>query len=182
MITNLLSHSIKTKGSKFVWHSIIWDKAIIPKHVIISFLADHNTLLTFDNLMRRGFNGPNLCALCEKGEESISNLLFSYSFSKLVLAPIKAWIKLMHVSNNLKQIMWLVWRHLKLDKWRCKLAKVAIVATIYCLLMERNTRIFDGNPSPTINLIGQIKFFASTQMLSIPDHREENTRMSFLLD
>lgn len=108
--------------------------------------------------MKRGFHGPNICFLCATSEESLSQILFAFNFSQKVLGPLKAWIKLNHVSLNLKQILWLLKRHFKGDNWRHKLAKLTINGAIYLIWGERNSRNFNGQFSTLAVLSGKLNF------------------------
>lgn len=173
---------LRNPGRNYAWYKTIWDSAVMPSHAVIAYFASVNALPTFSNLMSRGMHGPNICNLCGNGEDSTPHLFFSCPYSRMVLAPIKAWINLHHTSHNLQQILWLLKRHFRSDRWRHKLAKVAICATIYCLWGERNERIFKGTSNSHIAIIRKVKFLSAARMLPIHDHRDEEIRIGFMLD
>lgn len=172
---------LRGSAHRFSWHSILWDASVIPKHAIISFLAIHNALLTFDNILHRGFIGQNCCFLCLKGSEYVHHLFFSCTYSWQVLSSIKNWINLNDVSCNFKHILWVLKHMYRKDKWHSKFARVAIFATIYLLWMERNSRIFEGNFSTPEAIVRRVKFLTSARMLAIPYHLGEDIHMQILL-
>jgi hypothetical protein len=43
-----------------------------------------NKILTWDNYIKRGGEGPNICALCHLDVEVMDHLMIHYSFTKSV--------------------------------------------------------------------------------------------------
>lgn len=145
--------SFAIKGLWFLGFELFGIMQVVPKHSIICSFATHNTLATFDNLMGRDFHGPNYCILCGENGELASHLFFACMCSGDVLLAIKACIKLMHTSYNLKQTFWLLRRHYKKDKWRNKLVCCVISATVYYKWLERNVKLFDNKFSSPYSLL-----------------------------
>jgi len=68
------------------------------KSKIVLWLALNNKLLTWDNGLKRGWNGPNRCALCKEDAESVFHLFIFCSYAVQVwkmladsLKPSIAW-------------------------------------------------------------------------------------------
>ena len=55
---------------KFWWHNI-WKWKVTSRILLLCWLAFENRILTWDNLLKRGFSGPNICPLCGLEEETI---------------------------------------------------------------------------------------------------------------
>lgn len=139
-------------------------------------------LPTYDNLMSRGFNGPNCCVLCDADFETANHFFFASSYSRTIIASIKQWVKLHHTSCNLKAIFWLLQHHFKGDRWRAHLARSAIIASIYFIWMERNARLFNNvSTAPTVT-IKKIKSHISVRLLHGLDDQLDNAKFSFLLN
>ena len=73
---------IDQAGSNNWWYSSLW-KQCIPykiKNFIQIILEDG--ILTWHNLCKIGFSGPNICFLCGCKEQSIYHMFVSYNYSK----------------------------------------------------------------------------------------------------
>ena len=57
-----------------VWHKL-WSLKHWPKITLFLWLVTHSSILTWDNLSKRGFVGPSLCILCGEAEETMNHLL-----------------------------------------------------------------------------------------------------------
>jgi hypothetical protein len=57
-----------------VWRKI-WNLKHWPKITLFLWLVSHSSILTWDNLLKRGFVGPSLCILCGAAEETMNHLL-----------------------------------------------------------------------------------------------------------
>ncbi|XP_057868067.2 uncharacterized protein LOC131075253 [Cryptomeria japonica] len=62
---------------KHVWHKLSW-----PKCNFFMWLVAQNRCLTWDNLCKRGFQGPSMCVLCQGCEESVSHIFFQCSYAR----------------------------------------------------------------------------------------------------
>jgi hypothetical protein len=63
-----------------VWNKI-WGAKLWPKISTFLWLTVHNSILTWDNLTKRGFTGPSWCPLCCNEEETQNHLLNLCPFS-----------------------------------------------------------------------------------------------------
>ena len=66
------------------WAKLLWKPRIHLKLKCFLWLCLENKILTWDNLLKRGFTGPGLCLLCKENEETISHLFIHCSFYKSV--------------------------------------------------------------------------------------------------
>ena len=64
----------KHQGAKETWWTQLWKSEGPLKAKITLWLTLNNKLLTWDNLQKIGWSGPNRCALCHSNEENISHL------------------------------------------------------------------------------------------------------------
>lgn len=64
------------------WYTRLWRWSIPPKLQIFMWLVLENRVLTWENLMHRGFVGPNICPLCWYEAESVAHLFITCPFSK----------------------------------------------------------------------------------------------------
>eukprot|EP00253_Pinus_taeda_P034931 PITA_34931 len=62
----------------------IWDFPSLPKIDFFGWTVAHQSILTRDNLRRRGMEGPSRCPLCLSDEETVSHLLLLCPFAQEV--------------------------------------------------------------------------------------------------
>lgn len=74
-----------------LWKTL-WKFPSLPKVDFFCWSLLHNSILTFDNLKKRGWAGPSRCPLCSCSEESVDHLFvlcpFALEMWKLVLGPL----------------------------------------------------------------------------------------------
>lgn len=66
------------------WWKNIWNKFSWPKCNFFSWLVVYGKYLTWDNLCKRGFQGPSVCFLCLKEVETVSHLFFQCPFARTI--------------------------------------------------------------------------------------------------
>jgi ribonuclease HI len=78
------AYHIKTQSdplpTRKVW-SKIWDLKHWPKITLFLWLVTHSSILTWDNLSKRGFVGPSICMLCGEAAETMNHLLNSCPYT-----------------------------------------------------------------------------------------------------
>jgi hypothetical protein len=102
-----------------------------------------NMILTWENLQRRGWQGPGICALCKKDLDTSQHLMLHCTFSQQVWTGLLAALKINTgwKSGNL-QMLFKDWCH-KHPSWH-------MLPSIICwnIWLERNTALFEeGQPS-----------------------------------
>jgi hypothetical protein len=109
-------------------------------------------ILTWDNLIKRGFLGPSICVLCKKSEETVLHLFGECSFINGIWQTITKELKLVNswqggqievslqnwlrVKENWKEIpcfiCWEVWKHRNLLFFKT-IPKIKLeFATVFC--------------------------------------------------
>jgi hypothetical protein len=63
-----------------VWCKL-WNLKHWPKITLFLWLVIHSSILTWDNLSKRGFVGPSICLLCGEAEETMNHLLNSCHYT-----------------------------------------------------------------------------------------------------
>ena len=64
------------------WWKNLWKAEGPLKDKLTLRLTLNNKLLTWDNLQKRGWKGPNRCALCFSDEETVTHLFHSCSYAE----------------------------------------------------------------------------------------------------
>jgi hypothetical protein len=59
----------------------LWSLKHWPKITLFIWLVTYSSILTWDNLSKRGFVGPSLCILCGEAEETMNHLLNSCHYT-----------------------------------------------------------------------------------------------------
>ncbi|XP_057770894.1 uncharacterized protein LOC130990686 [Salvia miltiorrhiza] len=78
---------------KVLWGNWIWERFIPERRSIVCWRVIHQRLPTVDNLIRRGIQGPNRCALCGKAEESINHLFWDCEMIKPIWGEFLYWFQ-----------------------------------------------------------------------------------------
>lgn len=67
----------------FCLHKFLWKVKMPPRVNVFKWLVLRNSILTKDNLLRRGWTGDSKCSLCGR-EETINHLFFHCCIAKLL--------------------------------------------------------------------------------------------------
>jgi zinc-binding in reverse transcriptase len=67
-----------------VQHGQLWKLKAPPRVQIFLWLATRNRILTIDNLVRTGWQLPNMCYLCRAHQESVQHIFHQCSFTTQV--------------------------------------------------------------------------------------------------
>jgi hypothetical protein len=125
-----------------VWNKI-WSLKHWPKINIFLWLVAHKSILTWDNLTKRGFTGPSIFPLCLAEAETMNHLLNTFPFNT------KVWdhcATIMHTSDRKRDNI-----STTIEEWREVAFQSPILNRIWQLLpgfilwkiwKERNRRIF----------------------------------------
>lgn len=76
------------------WFTVLWKWKIPLKMKCFMWLALQNSLKTWDNLLKRGWHGPNSCSLCKSNSESIDHILVSCHYSSLIWEKVISFLKI----------------------------------------------------------------------------------------
>jgi hypothetical protein len=71
------------------WRKTLWTWDCPLKIKLFTWLLVENKLLLWDNLQRRGFEGPSYCSLCKKDSESTFHLFVGCPFTSVVWERVK---------------------------------------------------------------------------------------------
>jgi ribonuclease HI/exonuclease III len=131
-----------------IWQKI-WSTKHWPKITLFLWLISHSSVLTWDNLQKRGFLGPSLCILCGKNEETLNHLLNSCPFTSQIWDQAAC---IMRTSDrNRDSIMDTI------SNWRDSAFQSPVLNRIWQLLpgfilwntwKERNRRLFKNISAP----------------------------------
>lgn len=81
-------------GLRFSHGNLIWMKKCLLKMRIFMWLVVKNAILTWNNLQKRGWKGPNRCALCKSTYEDGNHLLLTCPCSIIFLGKSAALSKI----------------------------------------------------------------------------------------
>ena len=71
-------------GLQFPYAKVIWTTKVPPKIKAFIWLVINEALLTWDNLMKRGWTGPGICVTCVGDEEIIDHLFLHCSYARYI--------------------------------------------------------------------------------------------------
>eukprot|EP00253_Pinus_taeda_P024961 PITA_24961 len=156
----------------------IWSFPSLPKIDFFCWMLAHNSILTGDNLRKRGMEGPSRCPLCISEEETADHLLLLCPFAKAVWKGVLSsrvdkielprnvptllheWAKLSPFYLNKKNLLKTAW--MWTPKYIC-----------WKLWLERNNRIFRGEICTSNNIISKIKAILGETLEAKPALRNE---------
>lgn len=64
---------------------VTWKLKASTRVTVFTWLMLRNKILTIDNLVKRGWNMPNRCCLCQREEESVTHLFTHCLYIKIVI-------------------------------------------------------------------------------------------------
>ena len=123
-------------------HAQIWAWHLSLKVKCFIWLSLGNCILTSDNLLKKGWCGPNICCLCSSNEENVNHMFINCSFVKNVRVVLSQ-----HYNIAFP------WCAQKLDKnlnsWYKQKREFSFLPVFYIwnLLLCRNAFVFDGENS-----------------------------------
>ncbi|XP_074315598.1 uncharacterized protein LOC141651801 [Silene latifolia] len=120
-------------------------------------LVMENKLPTIDNLVHRGLHLINICVLCCQHSEDIHHLFFLCPFSSKVWIYMAAWLQTTS-STSLDHVISWFQDHIRGCSLLSGRKRAGLMATIYFLWKERNSRIFRGISSNPESLSFHIQF------------------------
>ena len=127
-----------------IWRKI-WDSNYWPKISTFLWLLTHHKILTWDNLLKRGFLGLSFCIMCREHSETIDHLLDYYVLADTIwnLVEVKC--------NKTKRVKSDVINTLQSwgeDPYQCKLLnRLRLLITgfvVWNIWKEINQHIFNG--------------------------------------
>jgi hypothetical protein len=131
-----------------IW-SKIWETNSWPKISTFLWLTAHSSILTWDNLRKRGFIGPSWCQLCGSEEETQNHLLNLCSYSSNIWDYSASLMRTTDIKRTGIQET--------LEAWCTSIFHSPILNKIWQLLpgfilwqiwKERNRRIFKSETKP----------------------------------
>eukprot|EP00253_Pinus_taeda_P001792 PITA_01792 len=107
-------------------HKVAWRTESLPKVKLFNWTLLHGKILTADNLRKKGIQGPSICSMCRKAEESCSHLFIECPFARtcwnLIASPLntgdlpnqiatlqKSWGKCFPQTNKRKNLASRMW-------------------------------------------------------------------------
>jgi hypothetical protein len=106
-----------------------------------------NKILTWDNLQKKGWEGPNICHLCSRDSETVLHLLVNCNFTQQVWQKIKSGLNIKSAweGNNL---------FICFDSWIKKERNFITLPSLVCwfIWLERNKTILKMEPHLSIQL------------------------------
>eukprot|EP01018_Ginkgo_biloba_P013953 Gb_06775 [translate_table: standard] len=91
------------------WWSGIWKFWAPPKAKLFVWLALHNQILTWDNLLKRGKEGLGICFLCRESVEYVLHILVKCHFSKEVWSAVGSLGRCLVWDGNSLEEAWNTW-------------------------------------------------------------------------
>jgi ribonuclease HI len=99
-VTSKLAYKVQMlegrgEETKF-WYTEIWEWQLPIKVKLFIWLLLEQRILTWDNLIKRGFQGPSLCVLCKDSEETMLHLFGECRFIKNIWHTLTKELKLVN--------------------------------------------------------------------------------------
>ena len=146
---SIVTSSCPPLGSKL--YDFIWNGTLPKKISCFVWLAVSNKLLTWDNLQRRGWIGPSVCALCLTDQDCTGNL---FGFFPVWLNLLLILSEQYHLEPTIQSVSLVD----LLGKWIDSFSKYNICCylpffTMWVLWNARNKSIFEGYKLSVLGLI-----------------------------
>jgi hypothetical protein len=129
----------------------IWNWLIPLRIKLFCWLMIENRILTWENMIKRGFVGPSRCALCRGEEETINHLMINFPFT------IEVWNNILKVLKSKKK-----WEggHIseRFQSWIKQKEKWSNLPYYKCwkIWRQRNLIIFENHPLNVHKVINRV--------------------------
>jgi len=117
---------------------MVWRIKVPLKIQAFLWLAHRNAILTCDNLIKRKWQGPNICTLIE----SIDHLLLLYPFIHNNWIILKDIFRLNCLTETFLELLG-PWRDACIRKWNIKIWDIGISALCWSIWQASNDKIFN---------------------------------------
>eukprot|EP00253_Pinus_taeda_P030337 PITA_30337 len=126
----------------------LWEGKCWPKVTIFTWLVRKGKILAWDKIIKRGFQGPSRCSLCNGEAENQEHLLNRCPFAEHIWEKIRGLFgKIMRDQTNIS----LTIRQWGIGQFQSKVIRriwsLAVGFAIWFIWKERNKRIFRGQNS-----------------------------------
>eukprot|EP00253_Pinus_taeda_P001472 PITA_01472 len=163
------------QGEILPWSSKIWDNLLWPKIRTFLWLLMRNKTLTWDNLCKKGFEGPSRCPMCLEELEYLNHLFNTCEWAS------QLWCWMEGILSSSDQQLDSI--HSTILNWRTNFSGTQRVNSIWksapgfllwSIWKERNRRIFQyENEKPTALDLRILKSFRLEGIVnhSVPQHK-----------
>ena len=83
------------------WNTILWNQAAPLKVKKFCWLVLEHKILSWDNLIKRGFAGPSIFSLYSKAKGTVNNLFIFCSFSQLVWKYVFSLLRILGIQGGI---------------------------------------------------------------------------------
>lgn len=138
--------AIRNKYPKVQWSSLVWFTNNIPKWAFILWIVCLKKLPTKDRLTKWGMQIDPLCILCSQKAETVSHLFFDCVYSRQIWESILNKFQILRSGCGWENELNYAISLCKGNSFRALVFKLSLAAGVYFIWLERNSRVFGGNP------------------------------------
>lgn len=157
------------------WYKIVWFSQNIPRHAFVLWLAINKRLNTQDKIALWNKVDVLLCPLCNTVKDDHDHLFFGCDFSLRVWNYFKDLMKLEIVPDNLFSVIEYISPRLASKSIWSIIQRLVIGATVYCLWIERNNRLFQRSSRSSDDISNCIRDLVRLRLLSLKIKRSKQS-------
>lgn len=157
------------KGNESVvdWSYAVWERAIIPKHRFILWLAMLDRLQTTHRLNRMGISESDTCIICGARPETQEHLFTKCEFSKRCWDGVMCWLGFKYKQVHYQRMIQWARKGYKGSKWRKKIILTTMAATIYSIWQVRNRGWWEKSIPNVHKIVEEIKGLVKHRILHV---------------
>jgi hypothetical protein len=145
------------------WRRKFWSWDLALKIKLFMWLALENKILSWDNLRKRGWEGPSVCSLCNREEELVFHIFVSCTFTQQIWNSLSTEYNFTTVwGGNSLLLCFGNWQ--KMEKSLCNLPAV----TCWFIWLTRNKCIFESSTTSVQGVLYQIRGLMEGSSARIP--------------
>ena len=132
---------------------------------MFGLLALRNSILTMDNLSRRGMIVVNCCPICIGDEESVDHLLLNRNVAQLIWRSVFASFGCSWVFPKCILELYQAWNLQNRSHKGKEMRRLSFLAVIWIIWKEKNSRLFEKRSENCDSVMEKIKFLVASWLL-----------------
>lgn len=143
----------RSNNCSFPVHINLWKSKAPPRVLVFGWLMLQGSILTMDNLQRRGMVVVNACPLCISAKNQVDHSMLNYTMAYRIWITILNWFGCGRVLPRSIVELFEAWK-LRIGTSKGKtMWRLLFLATVWAIWTGRNRRCFERSSSSLVEVV-----------------------------